>query len=89
MNSYFKARDEGKSAESSEKYADNSLVRAGLNPTNRNRTKLRMTKRDSEVIAMEESLRKQFEAEMDDYEREQLELLRDTERAERTRRTKR
>lgn len=89
LNSYFKAREEGKSAESARKYADNCLVRAGLNPTNRNRTKQGLTIRDIEVLAMEESLRKQFEAEMDDYEREQLELLRDTERAERTERTRR
>jgi hypothetical protein len=42
-----------------------------------------MSKRDLEVRRIEEELLKQFEAEMTDEEREQLELLRETEKAER------
>jgi hypothetical protein len=42
-----------------------------------------MSKRDLEVRRIEEELSKQFEAEMTDEEREQLELLRETEKAER------
>jgi len=42
-----------------------------------------MSKRDLEVRKIEEELLKQFEAEMTDEEREQLELLRETEKAER------
>lgn len=79
LDAFFKARDEGKSDEAARNYADNCLVRAGLNPTNRNRMR-GMTKRDREVYEMEESLRKRFEAEMDDYEIEQLSLLREDER---------
>ena len=42
-----------------------------------------MSKRDLEVRKIEEELLKQFEAEMTDEEREQLELMRETEKAER------
>jgi hypothetical protein len=42
-----------------------------------------MSKRDLEVRRIEEELLKQFEAEMTDEEREQRELLKETERAER------
>jgi hypothetical protein len=54
------------------------VKRAGFTPNYGHRTT-----RDSEVREMEEALIKRFEAEMTDEEREQRELLKETEEAER------
>jgi hypothetical protein len=40
-----------------------------------------LTKRDREIRAMEDEIQQKAESEMDDYEREQLELLREHEKA--------
>jgi hypothetical protein len=40
-----------------------------------------LTKRDREIRAMEDEIQQKAESEMDDYEREQLKLLREYEKA--------
>ncbi len=55
-----------------------AVQRAGFTPNYGHRTR-----RDDEVREMEEALIKRFEAEMTDEEREQRELLKETEEAER------
>ena len=40
-----------------------------------------LTKRDREIREMEDAIQQKAESEMDDYEREQLELLREHEKA--------
>ena len=60
--------------------ANIALQRAGFKPIDR--TVHSISKRDKEVRDLEEQLLKQFEAEMTEEEREQRELLKETERAE-------
>jgi len=71
LDAYFGAPD-GNSKESAGNIA---LTRAGFNKTNP-----RNTKRDKEVWAMEELLKKQLEAEMTKEEQEQLELIKEHEK---------
>lgn len=74
LKGYFGATD-GQDKNSAGKIA---VQRAGFTPNYGHRTS-----RDSEVREMEEELLKRFEAEMTDEEREQRELLKETEEAER------
>ncbi len=74
LKGYFGATD-GQDKDSAGKIA---VQRAGFTPNNGHRTS-----RDSEVRELEEALIKRFEAEMTDEEREQRELLKETEEAER------
>jgi len=74
LKGYFGATD-GQDKDSAGKIA---VKRAGFTPNYGHRTS-----RDSEVREMEEALIKRFEAEMTDEEREQRELLKETEEAER------
>jgi hypothetical protein len=75
LKGYFGATD-GQDKDSAGKIA---VQRAGFKVS----SGTSMSKRDLEVRRIEEKLLKQFEAEMTDEEREQLELLRETEKAER------
>lgn len=74
LKGFFGATD-GQDKDSAGKIA---VKRAGFTPNYGHRTT-----RDSEVREMEEALIKQFEAEMTGEEREQRELLKETEEAER------
>jgi len=74
LKGYFGATD-GQDKDSAGKIA---VKRAGFTPNYGHRTN-----RDNEVREMEEALIKRFEAEMTEEEREQRELLKETEEAER------
>ena len=88
LDAHFAARDEGKTAGVAWNKANNALTQAKL-PRLDAAKRISLKSRDGEVRAMEEELVRSIEASMTDDEREQLELLRDTERAERTERTRR
>ena len=87
MDAVSKGMREGKTLDQAMNTANNDLTRAGLQRTDGYASR-RLSSRDRETLDMEQSIVQKLESEMDDYEREQLELLRDTERAERTERTK-
>ena len=72
MKGYFGATD----TQDKDSAGRIAMTRAGFHP-NFGRT----NSRDSEVNQLEEQLRQQFEAEMTDEEREQLELLKEHEKA--------
>ena len=72
LDAYFKA-EQGVDKESAGNIA---LTRAGFNKFGSN-----ATKRDKEVWAMEDALRKQFESEMTEEEKEQLEILKEHEQS--------
>jgi hypothetical protein len=80
LDAFFAKRDEGREWTSAWDFANNELTRAGLPRVDRQGVRTE-SRRDREVREMEEQLRKKFEAEMTDYEREQLELLREHEKA--------
>lgn len=88
LDAVFKALDEGHTIEGAQIIANNKLTRAGLQRTDRH-VRRGLTTRDREILELEQSIMQRLESEMDEFDREQLELLRDTERTERTRRTKR
>ncbi len=77
MDAYVDAKENNQNGLSK---ANIALQRAGFRPIDR--TVHSISKRDKEVRAIEEELLKRFEAEMTDEEREQRELLKETERAE-------
>jgi len=76
MDAWSEALAEGKDKWSATSAGNIAVTRAGFSPANS-----RVNKRDKEVFELEEHLRKQFEAEMTDEEREQLELLKEHEKA--------
>lgn len=80
MDAVCKAKSEGKTLEQAMNIANNDLTRAGLQRTDRRKFAFR-NKRDREVLEMEQSIMQKLESEMDDYEREQLELSREFDRA--------
>jgi hypothetical protein len=80
LDAFFAKRDEGREWASAWDFANNELTRAGLNRLDRRGVRTE-NKRDKEVREIEAQLLKQIEAEMTDYEREQLELLREHEKA--------
>ena len=88
MDAVSKGMREGKTLDQAINMANNDLTRAGLQRTD-GYVSRRLSSRDREILELEQSIMQKLESEMDDYEREQLELLRDTERAERTERTRR
>lgn len=88
LDTHFAARDEGKTAGVAWNKANNALTQAKL-PRLDVAKRVSLSSRDTDVRAMEEEIVRRIEASMTDDEREQLELLRDTERAERTERTRR
>jgi hypothetical protein len=73
---YLEARFNAKDGVNGDSAGNIAMTRAGFSPANS-----RVNKRDEEVFELEEQLRKQFEAEMTDEEREQLELLKEHEKA--------
>ena len=88
LEAHFAARDEGKTAGVAWNKANNALTQAKL-PRLDVAKRVSLKSRDGEIREIEAALKQRVEASMTDDEREQLELLRDTERTERTRRTKR
>lgn len=76
MDAWSKALDEGKDKWSAISAGNIAVTRAGFAPANS-----RVNKRDAEVRDLEEALKKQFEAEMTDEEREQHDLLKEHEKA--------
>ena len=88
LAAYFAARGEGKADGVAWNKANNALTQAKL-PRLDVANGTSINSRDGEVRAMEAALKQRIEASMTDDEREQLALLRDTERVERTRRTER
>ena len=76
MDASSKALDEGKASWSAQSVGNIALTRAGFGNGS-----LVASKRDKEVWAMEDALRKQFECEMSKEEKEQLELLKEHEKA--------
>ena len=76
MDSWSEAVKDGKSSWSAQSVGNIALTRAGFNKFSAN-TK----KRDKEVWAMEDTLRKEIESEMSKEEKEQLELLKEHEKA--------
>ena len=88
MDAVSKGMREGKTLEQAFTMANNDLTRAGLQRID-GYVSRHLSSRDREIFEMEQTLMQKHESEMDEFEREQLELLCETERAERTRRTKR
>ena len=82
MDAVSKGMHEGKTLGQAMNMANNDLTRAGLQRTD-GYVSRRLSSRDREILELEQSIMQKLESEMDDYERKQLELLRDTERAER------
>jgi hypothetical protein len=73
---------DGKDKRVAENLANNAMTRAGLRRMDGQAIGLQgLNKRDREIRAMEDAILQRAESEMDDYEREQLELLREHEKA--------
>jgi len=86
MRIYHKTLDEalkeGKDKRVAENLANNALTRAGLRRLDCELLGTQgLSKRDREVRDLEDAIQQKSESEMDDYEREQLELLREHEKA--------
>lgn len=77
MDAWSKAIKEGKRGASAESVGNIALTRAGFSP----KCSVGLSKRDREIRDMEDALRKQFEAEASDTEKEQLAILREHEKA--------
>jgi hypothetical protein len=75
MDEWSKSLGEGKDRWSAISAGNIAVTRAGFKPST-----VRVSKRDKEVNDLEEQLRKSFEAEMTDEEREQRELLKEHEK---------
>ena len=76
MDAWSEAVRQGKQGLSAESAGNIALQRARFTVEN-----VRTTKRDKEVWALEEELKKRFEAEMTDEEREQHELIKESKKA--------
>ena len=73
---------DGKDKQVAENLANNAMTRAGLRRMDGQVIEQQgLTKRDREIRAMEDAILQKAESEMDDNEREQLELLREHEKA--------
>ncbi len=76
------ALKDGKDKSVATNLANNAMTRAGLRRMDGQPIGMQgLTKRDREIRAMEDAIQQKAESEMDDYEREQLELLREYEKA--------
>lgn len=76
------ALEDGKDQQVAENLANNAMTRAGLRRMDGQQVGQQgLNKRDREIRAMEDAIQQRAESEMDDYEREQLELLREYEKA--------
>ncbi len=85
-----KQLDAGVDMQTAKTRANNALTRAGLRRLDGELIGTQgLTPRDKEIRAMEDAILQKAESEMDDYEREQLELLREHEKAVRENRKKR
>lgn len=74
--------DAGVDMQTAKTRANNALTRAGLRRLDGQQIGMQgLTERDREIRAMEDAIQQKAESEMDDYEREQLELLREHEKA--------
>ena len=85
-NIYFdtlnQALKDGKDKSVATNLANNAMTRAGLRRMDGQPIGMQgLTQRDREIRAMEDAMQQKAESEMDDYEREQLELLREYEKA--------
>ena len=77
MDAWCQALDEGKRGESAVSAGNIALQRAGFKVS----STVSLSKRDREIRDMEDALRKQFEAQASDAEKEQLAILREHEKA--------
>ena len=85
-----KQLDAGVDMQTAKTRANNALTRAGLRRLDGELIGTQgLTPRDKEIRAMEDAILQKAESELDDYEREQLELLREHEKAVRENRKKR
>jgi len=76
------ALKDGKDKSVATNLANNAMTRAGLRRMDGQAIGMQgLTKRDREIRAMEDPIQQKAESEMNDYEREQLELLREYEKA--------
>jgi hypothetical protein len=74
--------DAGVDMQTAKTRANNALTRAGLRRLDGQQIGMQgLTERDREIRAMEDAIQQKAESEMDEYEREQLELLREHEKA--------
>jgi len=80
MQSYSKAIEEGKAEEVAKSFANNNLTRAGLKRVD-GQVVGHLNVRDKEIWEMERQIQQRAEDEMDNYEREQIELLKAHEKA--------
>ena len=93
MRIYFSTLDEalkeGKEKRVAENLANNALTRAGLRRMDGQKVGTEgLTRRDREIREMEDLIMKKAVSEMDDYEREQYELVQAYEKALREKRSK-
>ena len=77
MDAWSEAIDEGKRGASAESAGNIALTRAGFTP----KGSVGLTKRDREIKASEEAVLKMLENELSEEEKEQLELVREHEKA--------
>lgn len=74
--------DAGVDMQTAKTRANNALTRAGLRRLDGQQIGLQgLTQRDREIREMEDAIQQKAESEMNEYEREQLELLREHEKA--------
>lgn len=82
MDELSKQMDAGVDSATAKTRANNALTRAGLRRLDGAAIGTQgLTQRDREIRAMEDAIQQKNESELDDYEREQLELLREHEKA--------
>jgi surface antigen len=82
MEELYKQMDAGVDKATAKTKANNALTRAGLRRLDGVMIGAQgLTQRDREIRAMEDAIRNKAHSELDDYEREQLELLREHEKA--------
>ncbi len=82
LDELSKQLNDGVDMKTAKTRANNALTRAGLGRLDGQLIGVQgLTKRDREIRAMEEAILQKAESELDDYEREQLELLREHEKA--------
>ena len=82
MDELYKQMDAGVDKTTAKTKANNALTRAGLRRLDGVMIGVQgLTQRDREIRAMEDAIQQKNVSELDDYEREQLELLREHEKA--------
>ncbi len=82
MEELYKQMDAGVDKATAKTKANNALTRAGLRRLDGVMIGVQgLTQRDREIRAMEDAIRDKAHSELDEHEREQLELLREHEKA--------